>query len=281
MESPLLYKPTPLYDTISSQNLSNSKPTASLSSKPSNFLSSFNSLPSTPLSSPTRFLILSQTFVSQMAVKENSTLTIDPCSSSNGASSSKPAKTKGSTSPISRLLSKLFVSNKNSNQDSNPVPNKNSEDSIPVPAIGVSFDHSKSGELERVFHYFDENKNGKISPSELHNCMQSTGGECFSLEEVETVVRLSDSDGDGELSLDDFLKLAQAEGEEEKNENLMDAFRMYEMDGRGCITPKSLRRMLGRLGDHRTVEDCVKMIRRFDLNGDGVLSFDEFKLMMI
>ena len=69
--------------------------------------------------------------------------------------------------------------------------------------------------------------------------------------------------------------------EERKMEELKEAFRMYEMDGSKCITPKSLNMMLSRLGVSRNMEECSVMIRQFDVNGDGVLSFDEFKLMML
>ena len=55
---------------------------------------------------------------------------------------------------------------------------------------------------------------------------------------------------------------------------------MYEMEGSGCINPTSLKRMLNRLGESKSTEDCKAMIRMFDLNGDGVLSFDEFRIMM-
>ena len=51
---------------------------------------------------------------------------------------------------------------------------------------------------------------------------------------------------------------------ERKMEELREAFRMYEMDGSGCITPKSLKRMLSRLGEARSVEDCSVMIGQFD-----------------
>uniref|UniRef100_M8D0T9 Putative calcium-binding protein CML19 n=1 Tax=Aegilops tauschii TaxID=37682 RepID=M8D0T9_AEGTA len=61
---------------------------------------------------------------------------------------------------------------------------------------------------------------------------------------------------------------------------LREAFRMYEMEGQGCITPASLGRMLGRLGTERGAGECHAMICRFDLDGNGVLSFDEFKIMM-
>jgi calcium-binding protein CML len=56
---------------------------------------------------------------------------------------------------------------------------------------------------------------------------------------------------------------------------------MYEMDGCGYITPKSLRRMLSRLGESKSVDECTTMIAQFDLNGDGVLNFDEFRTMML
>jgi calcium-binding protein CML len=39
--------------------------------------------------------------------------------------------------------------------------------------------------------------------------------------------------------------------------------------------------MMSRLGLHLDADECEAMIRRFDLNGDGVLTFDEFKTMMM
>uniref|UniRef100_M8AVX9 Uncharacterized protein n=1 Tax=Aegilops tauschii TaxID=37682 RepID=M8AVX9_AEGTA len=41
-------------------------------------------------------------------------------------------------------------------------------------------------------------------------------------------------------------------------------------------------RTLSRLGSHELgVEECRAMICRFDLDGDGKLSFDEFRIMMM
>ncbi|XP_010911621.2 calcium-binding protein CML38 [Elaeis guineensis] len=163
-----------------------------------------------------------------------------------------------------------------------PKNEKNAKVSSPshhaVPS--TIFTVSKSGELERVFRYFDENGDGKISPAELQNCLRAAGEE-LSAEDAEAVVESTDSDGDGLLGLEDFLKLVDAEEEEEKGRNIRDAFKMYEMEGQGCITPNSLRRMLRRLGETRSIDECRAMIRRFDLNGDGVISFDEFKVMML
>ncbi|XP_010248956.1 PREDICTED: calcium-binding protein CML37-like [Nelumbo nucifera] len=133
---------------------------------------------------------------------------------------------------------------------------------------------------EGVFHYFDENRDGKISPSELQACVMRIGGGELLLEESEAVIECLDSDGDGMLELDDFVGLMEAEGEEEKMRDTRQAFGMYEMDGSGFITARSLKRMLSRLGMSRPMDECSIMISRFDLNDDGMLSFDEFCIMM-
>ncbi|KAG6402910.1 hypothetical protein SASPL_135124 [Salvia splendens] len=89
-----------------------------------------------------------------------------------------------------------------------------------------------------------------------------------------------DSDGDGLLSMEDLVRVVEDAAEEEKASDLREVFKMYEMEGRGCITPSSLRRMLSRLGERRSVDQCGDMIATYDLNADGVLTFDEFKVMM-
>ena len=136
---------------------------------------------------------------------------------------------------------------------------------------------------ERIFKRFDEDGDGKLSPSELQRCVGTIGEELL-LEEAREVVGSMDSDGDGFLGFEEFMGWMEKEtgdDQERKMEDLRKAFRMYEMDGSGCITPKSLKRMLSRLGASRSVEDCCVMIGQFDVNGDGVLCFDEFKLMML
>ncbi|KAL0395769.1 UNVERIFIED_CONTAM: putative calcium-binding protein CML23 [Sesamum calycinum] len=136
----------------------------------------------------------------------------------------------------------------------------------------------KYEQYQRVFDHFDSNGDGRICPVELRQCVGSIGGE-MTAEEAEAAVVLMDSDGDGFLCLEDFVRIVEGAGEGEAGD-LKAAFKMYEMEGSGWITAKSLRRMLSRLGERRSVEECRNMIARFDMNGDGVLNFDEFKAMM-
>ncbi|KAL8241678.1 hypothetical protein R6Q59_011980 [Mikania micrantha] len=138
---------------------------------------------------------------------------------------------------------------------------------------------NKSSDYKRVFDHFDEDRNGMISPSELHRFVGLIHRDEILVEEVQVVIESIHNHG--QIGFEDFISLMESEKEDEKLEDLKKAFRLYEMDGTDCITPMSLNRMLSRLGESTSVDDCVGMIHRFDLNGDGVLNFDEFRAMML
>ncbi|XP_062224775.1 probable calcium-binding protein CML25/26 [Phragmites australis] len=139
-----------------------------------------------------------------------------------------------------------------------------------------------------LFAALDKDGDGKVSASELRGCMAAALGE----EEAAAIVAAADADGDGLLDRDEFLRLAR-EADQEADEDgrwrcLRVAFAMYAdataVEGEGAgqhITPASLQRMLSRLGSQEPgLDECRAMICRFDLDGDGVLSFDEFRVMM-
>jgi calcium-binding protein CML len=135
-------------------------------------------------------------------------------------------------------------------------------------------------EFQTVFNHFDEDKDGKLSAAELINCVKKVGGH-LSIEEAEAAVKSSDLNGDGLLDFHEFRIMMDTTGsEEQKKTELKQAFGIYDIEGCGVITAEGLKRMLGRLGESKTVNDCKAMIRAFDLNDDGVLNFDEFLVMM-
>uniref|UniRef100_A0ACD5WMV6 Uncharacterized protein n=1 Tax=Avena sativa TaxID=4498 RepID=A0ACD5WMV6_AVESA len=140
-----------------------------------------------------------------------------------------------------------------------------------------------SSRFSSVFASFDKDADGKISAAELRLCMKAALGEDVSAEEADALVASADTNGDRLLDEEEFLRLVGTQTEEDELERcrgLREAFGMYEVKGEGCITPASLMLMLSKLGSHQGIEECRAMIQRFDLNGDGVVCFDEFKVMM-
>lgn len=138
-------------------------------------------------------------------------------------------------------------------------------------------------DYEGVMKYFDEDGDGKISAWELKKKLGMMDDGCETvMKEVELLVEELDSDGDGLVSLEDLVKLMEEAEEEEKIRDLKDAFEMYnDSQILGFITPNSLQTMLARLGQSKSIHQCKAMIHHFDLNGDGLLSFHEFTVMMM
>ena len=69
-------------------------------------------------------------------------------------------------------------------------------------------------------------------------------------------------------------------GEEQKLNDLKVTFDMCDTERCGFITPEILKMMLKKMGESKSIDECKSMIKQFDLNGDGVLSFEEFRIMM-
>ncbi|PSS31365.1 Calcium-binding protein [Actinidia chinensis var. chinensis] len=138
----------------------------------------------------------------------------------------------------------------------------------------------RKDEFRQVFHYFDTDGNGKLSSDELQAYFESVG-ESMSSDEARRAIMEFDKDGDEVLVFGEFVELMERGDHEEGDEDLRRAFEMFEVEkGCGCITPKGLQQVLKRLGDAKSREECKAMIRAFDLDGNGVLDFNEFNKMM-
>ncbi|XP_022775692.1 probable calcium-binding protein CML25 [Durio zibethinus] len=170
---------------------------------------------------------------------------------------------------------------------------QNSTASPAVPPNGISFLQSpmqtpsrnftqtQLQELEEVFKKFDVNGDGKISSSELASIMGSLG-QRPSDEELQNMIKEFDADGDGFINFKEFVELnTKGVDSDEVLENLKDAFSVYDIDGNGSISPEELHEVLKSLGDECSIAECREMISGVDNDGNGMIDFEEFKVMMM
>lgn len=136
-------------------------------------------------------------------------------------------------------------------------------------------------ELSQVFKKFDVNGDGKVSASELGSIMGSLGSPA-TVEELAEMIKEVDSDGDGCINFQEFIELNTKDiDSNEALANLQDAFAVFDMDKNGSISAEELQNVFRVLGEECSLADCKKMISGVDSNGDGMISFEEFKVMMM
>eukprot|EP01018_Ginkgo_biloba_P011989 Gb_15575 [translate_table: standard] len=157
---------------------------------------------------------------------------------------------------------------------------------LPNPNTVASSDSSQSWalpteeELDAVFRKFDANGDGKISWRELGDVM-SCLGEAATEEELRAMVAEADANGDGHIDLSEFIDL-NTKGVDSAGsfQDLQNAFRVFDTDGDGCISPHELHTVFNSLGENCSLQDCYSMIRAVDSDGDDSVSFHEFMLFM-
>lgn len=136
-------------------------------------------------------------------------------------------------------------------------------------------------ELKQVFKKFDANDDGKISASELASMLSSLG-YAATADEISAMIREVDSDGDGHIDLDEFIELNTKDiDSEEVLENLKEAFSVFDVDKNGSISAEELLNVMKSLGEDCSIAECRKMISGVDRDGDGMIDFEEFKVMMV
>uniref|UniRef100_A0A2P2MYK5 Putative calcium-binding protein CML27 n=1 Tax=Rhizophora mucronata TaxID=61149 RepID=A0A2P2MYK5_RHIMU len=160
-----------------------------------------------------------------------------------------------------------------------PTSNPSIESASTKSSSPACFIHNMD-ELQKIFNRFDSNGDGKISVGELGNVLKSMGSN-YTDEELHRVIKDVDTDKDGFINLDEFADLCRSSSSTSATDELRDAFNLYDQNKNGLISSAELHQVLNCLGMKCSVEECVKMIKNVDSDGDGSVNFEEFRKMMV
>ena len=104
-------------------------------------------------------------------------------------------------------------------------------------------------------------------------------GDLAAEEEVDRIMRIADADGSGEIDYSEFVVSSINKRKLLSNEKLEAAFNLFDKDGSGSISANEIREVLG-VGKNIDEKVWNDIITEVDGNGDGEISFIEFKIMM-
>ncbi|XP_027332664.1 calmodulin-like protein 7 [Abrus precatorius] len=154
----------------------------------------------------------------------------------------------------------------------------------------------RKDELRKVFSTFDKNGDGFVTMLELRESLRNIR-ILMTDKEIDDIVIKFDSNGDGLLDFEEFCLLIgecmggqmgeEKEGdigkEGEDEVNLKEAFDVFDKDNDGLISVEELALVLTSLGlrEGKRIEECKEMIKKVDMDGDGMVNFNEFKRMMM
>uniref|UniRef100_A0A0A9GDZ9 Si606063b10 n=1 Tax=Arundo donax TaxID=35708 RepID=A0A0A9GDZ9_ARUDO len=139
-------------------------------------------------------------------------------------------------------------------------------------------------EIQKVFSRFDTDGDGRISPSELaavSRAISPPPSSSHGGREVAAMMDELDTDRDGFVDLGEFAAFhGRGRGDGELEAELRAAFDVYDVNGDGRITASELGKVLARIGEGCSAEECERMIASVDVDSDGCVGFEEFKKMM-
>uniref|UniRef100_A0A0E0KIA5 EF-hand domain-containing protein n=1 Tax=Oryza punctata TaxID=4537 RepID=A0A0E0KIA5_ORYPU len=140
-------------------------------------------------------------------------------------------------------------------------------------------------QLKEVFAFFDKNNDGVITSEELGEVLSSLG-QNHSEAELKRIIKEADADGNGVIDFHEFLNLMahswlKNDQGPDSEEQLMEAFQLFDKDGDGYISAAELREVMIGLEKGTTDQEIGEMIKDADLDDDGRVSYEEFKQLML
>ncbi|GFP87598.1 probable calcium-binding protein cml29 [Phtheirospermum japonicum] len=133
--------------------------------------------------------------------------------------------------------------------------------------------------LVEAFRAFDSDNDGSINAQELGGIMGSFGYK-VSEQEVEAMMQKGDTNKDGLLNISKFLEMNTGDLELGGLAALMTAFEGLELEGHDLVTGEKLYQVVEDLGIGLCLSDCKNIIASMDGDGDGAVSFEDFKLIV-
>merc|ERR1712150_352675 len=136
-------------------------------------------------------------------------------------------------------------------------------------------------EFKEAFSLFDKDGDGTITTKELGTVMRSLGQNPTEAE-LQDMINEVDADGNGTIDFPEVLTMMTRKMKDtDSEEEIRDAFRVFDKDGTGFISAAQLRHVMANLGEKLTDEEVDEMIREADIDGDGQVNYEDFVKMMM
>ncbi|KAI8914761.1 centrin-2-like protein [Powellomyces hirtus] len=160
-----------------------------------------------------------------------------------------------------------------------PVEKKQPTANMTVKARSEMSSEQKQA-IRDVFNLFDTDGSGDVDVTELQILMRALGLDPKP-GEAELLAATFDKDGDPTLNFEEFLQLMSTKMvEEDSRESMLKSFQVFDIDDRGKIGLRELKRVAKELGEDPSDSDLLAMLAECDYDKDGEINFEDWVRVM-
>lgn len=135
-------------------------------------------------------------------------------------------------------------------------------------------------EYRAAFYLFDRDNNGYITTKELGSIMRTLGFNPNE-EDLQQMIFTVDYDGDGMLNFEEYIQLMEEQKTpQETEEDIVQAFRVFDSDNKGYIESADLRELLEKMEWKVYAEDLKDLITSANLHQDRRIGLEEFAMLV-
>ena len=129
-------------------------------------------------------------------------------------------------------------------------------------------------EFKEAFSLFAKDGDNTITTKELGTVVRSLGQNPTEAE-LQDMINEVDPDGKGTIDFQGFLTIMTRKMKDtDPEEEMREAFHMFDKDGNGFISAADLHHVMTILGEKLTDEEVDEMIKEADIDGDGQVNYE-------
>ena len=136
-------------------------------------------------------------------------------------------------------------------------------------------------QLEEIFREYVKDKEA-LNEESLQLLIKEKLDQYIPKRQINTLIRSIDMDGNGEIEFNEFLEFMRRldEQDEQDEDALKEVFMLFDRDEKGYLTPESVYHIFLSIGEKIKLEDITNILKENDIDGDGNLNFQDFKMLM-